>query len=68
VPSKTASATIGRLNGAINEALNDAAVQERLKRFGLQPMHGNTAETARFFNSEAEHWGKMVRTLGLSIN
>jgi tripartite-type tricarboxylate transporter receptor subunit TctC len=68
VPSKTASTTIERLNGAINEALNDAGVQERLKRFGLQPMQGNIAETARFFSSEVDHWGKMVRTLGLSIN
>ena len=38
------------------------------KRFGLEPIYGNPAETTRFFNSEAEHWGKMVRTLGLSIN
>jgi tripartite-type tricarboxylate transporter receptor subunit TctC len=68
VPAKTASAATERLNSAINEALNDGAVQERLKRFGLQPMQGNTAETARFFNSEVDHWGKMVRTLGLSIN
>jgi hypothetical protein len=31
-------------------------------------MHGNTAETARFFASEIDNWGKMVKTLGLSIN
>jgi tripartite-type tricarboxylate transporter receptor subunit TctC len=68
VPSKTAGAATERLNGAINEALKDAAVQERLKRFGLQPMQGNVAETASFFNSEVDRWGKMVRTLGLSIN
>jgi tripartite-type tricarboxylate transporter receptor subunit TctC len=43
-------------------------VQDRLKRFGLEPMQGTPAETARFFDSEVEHWGKMVRTLGLSIN
>ena len=35
-------------------------------RFGLAPMYGGPAETARFFKSEAEHWGRMVRALGLS--
>ena len=68
VPSKTNEATVTKLNGAINEALKDPAVQDRLRRFGLEPMQGTLAETARFFNSEVEHWGKMVRTLGLSIN
>jgi tripartite-type tricarboxylate transporter receptor subunit TctC len=67
VPAKTSDATVAKINGAINEALREAAIQERLKRFGLEPMHGNPAETARFFTSEVEHWGKMVRTLGLSI-
>jgi tripartite-type tricarboxylate transporter receptor subunit TctC len=68
VPSKTDGAVVGRLNAAINEALNDPAVQDRLKRFGLAPRQGTVAETAQFFNSEVGHWGKMVQTLGLSIN
>jgi len=68
VPSKTETAVVERLNASINEALKEPAVQERLKRFGLQPMHGNTAETARFFASESDNWGRMVKTLGLSIN
>ena len=42
-------------------------MQDRLKRFGLEPRYGNPAETVSFFKSEVDHWGKMVRTLGLSI-
>jgi tripartite-type tricarboxylate transporter receptor subunit TctC len=68
VPAQTDNAVVEKLNTTINEVLKEAAVQERLRRFGLQPMHGNTAETARFFASEIDHWGKMVKTLGLSIN
>ena len=68
VPAKTNAAAVARLNGAINEALKETAVQDRLKRFGLEPRYGNPAETVSFFKSEVEHWGKMVRTLGLSIN
>jgi tripartite-type tricarboxylate transporter receptor subunit TctC len=68
VPSKTGDAVVDKLNGAINEILKDAGVQERLAKFGLEPMFGTTAETTRFFKSEVDHWGKMVRTLNLSIN
>lgn len=68
VPSKTDNAIVDKLNTTINEVLKEAVVQERLKRFGLQPMYGNTAETARFFASEIDNWGKMVKTLGMSIN
>lgn len=68
VPSKTDTARLARLNSAINEALKEDAVQDRLKRFGLAPRFGNPAETMSYFKSEVDHWGKMVRTLGLSIN
>jgi tripartite-type tricarboxylate transporter receptor subunit TctC len=68
VPSKTNEGTVTKLNGAINEALKEPAVQDRLRRFGLEPRQGTLIETARFFDGEVEHWGKMVRALGLSID
>jgi tripartite-type tricarboxylate transporter receptor subunit TctC len=68
VPSKTNAAAITKLNVTINEILKDADVQERLQKFGLEPRYGNHAETVKFFNSEVAHWGKMVKTLNLSIN
>jgi tripartite-type tricarboxylate transporter receptor subunit TctC len=68
VPSKTDSKVIARLNGAINEVIKEAAVQDRLKAFALEPMYGNPAEATAFFNSEAARWGKMVTTLGMSID
>ncbi len=68
VPSKTAGPILDKLNVTINDILGEAAVKERLTRFGLEPMYGNPSETTRFFNGEIEHWGRMVRALGLSIN
>jgi tripartite-type tricarboxylate transporter receptor subunit TctC len=68
VPSKTDSAVIEKLNATINEILKRPAVQQRLARFALEPMYNNVAQTGAFFKGEVEHWGKMVRTLGLSIN
>ncbi len=68
VPSKTSTAIVNKLNAAINEALKEQAVAERLKRFGLEPMVNDTAATKRFFDSEVDHWGKMVKAIGVSIN
>ena len=68
VPSKTDAKVVARLNGAINEIVREAVVQDRLKRFALEPMHGNPVETAAFFKSEVDRWGKMVTTLGMSID
>ena len=68
VPSQTDAKVVARLNGALNEIVKEAAVQERLNRFALEPMYGSPAETAAFFKSESARWGKMVTTLGMSID
>jgi tripartite-type tricarboxylate transporter receptor subunit TctC len=68
VPSKTNSTIITKLNGTINEILKEKDVQERMQKFGMEPRYDNYADTVKFFNSEINHWGKMVKTLNLSIN
>jgi tripartite-type tricarboxylate transporter receptor subunit TctC len=68
MPSRTDSALVAKLNAAINEALKEPAVHERLQRFGQQPMIADTVATKRFFEDEIDHWGKMVRAIGVSIN
>ena len=68
VPSKTSAAVVNKINGEINEILKDGDVPDRLAKFGLEPRYGNHAETVKFFNSEVAHWGKMVKTLNMSIN
>jgi tripartite-type tricarboxylate transporter receptor subunit TctC len=68
VPSKSPDAAVDRLNAAINDVLKEPDVRERLARFGLDPMSGNPKEMAAFYQAEVAKWGKMVTTLGLSIN
>ena len=58
VPSQTDAKVVARLNGALNEIVKEAAVQERLNRFALEPMYGNPAETAAFFKSEIRALGQ----------
>lgn len=67
-PARTDEATLRKLNTAINESLDDPGVQERLKKFGLDPMRGDLGRTTGFFAGEVEHWGRMVNALSLSIN
>jgi tripartite-type tricarboxylate transporter receptor subunit TctC len=67
VPSKTPDAQVDRLNGAVNEILKEPDVRERLARFGLEPMSGNSKEMAAFYQGEVAKWGKMVTTLGMKI-
>ena len=68
VPQKTDAKIVARLNGAINEIIREEAMQDRLKRFALEPMYGNAGEADAFFKSEVSRWGKMVTTLGMSID
>jgi tripartite-type tricarboxylate transporter receptor subunit TctC len=68
VPAKTGAGIVDKLNAAINEALKEPVVVERLKRFGLDPMIADTPGTARFFNGEVDRWGKMVKAIGVSID
>ena len=67
VPAKTGAGIVDKLNAAINEALKEPAVVERLKRFGLDPMIADTPGR-RFFNGEVDRWGKMVKAIGVSID
>ena len=68
LPAKTSDAIAAKLNTTINQLLGDEQVRQRMTAFGLEPMTGSTAETTRFFLSEINSWGKMVKTLNLSAN
>jgi tripartite-type tricarboxylate transporter receptor subunit TctC len=67
-PAKTPPEIIEKLNHEINESLNDAHVQARLKPLGVELFRRSTTDTAKFFESEVATWGKMVNTLGFSVN
>jgi len=68
LPAKTSDAIAETLNREINDALKDPTVQARLNPFGVELLQRSKEDTVVFFRSEVDHWGKMVKTLGLSIN
>ena len=67
-PAKTPPAVVATLNQAIDAIVKDAEVQQKLKALGFDPVGGTQAQAEKFFGSEVETWGKMVNTVGLSVN
>jgi tripartite-type tricarboxylate transporter receptor subunit TctC len=67
-PAKTDPVIISRLHAAVQDVLNDPAVQKNLQAIGFDPIRQSPAEAEAYFKSEVTKWGGMVKELGLSIN
>jgi tripartite-type tricarboxylate transporter receptor subunit TctC len=67
IHAKTSDAIVTKLNGAIGEILKTPEVQAKLKTMGLEPKPGTAPDAQAFFKSEIDNWGKMVRTIGATV-
>src|SRR5262245_9009153 len=65
-PAKTPDAVVTKLNGEINQIMQDAEVQAKLKSLGFDVMIKPLPEATAYFKSEVVNWGKMVRAIGFS--
>lgn len=68
VPAKTPSDVIAKLHDAIDAIVKEADMQQRLASLGFDPVTGTQSEAQAMFKSEVAKWGKMVTTLGLTMN
>jgi tripartite-type tricarboxylate transporter receptor subunit TctC len=66
-PAKTDPKILAALNSAINDTIRTPAVQKKLVDLGFDPIIGSQQESDALFKSEIDKWGKMVKTLGLSV-
>jgi tripartite-type tricarboxylate transporter receptor subunit TctC len=64
-PAKTPPAVIARLNKAVNDALNDPDIHEKLVKAGATPVGGTPESLGAFMKSEYERWGKVVKDRGI---
>jgi tripartite-type tricarboxylate transporter receptor subunit TctC len=64
VPSQTPPATVARLNGAINAALADKQLLERLNALGAEVAPGSPQDFAAYIAREIPKWTKVVKDSG----
>jgi len=63
-PAKTPEATVRQLNAAINKALANAELRERLTKLGLEPAGGSPADLAARMAQDTTRWAPIVKASG----
>jgi tripartite-type tricarboxylate transporter receptor subunit TctC len=66
-PANTSPEIISKLNATIEQVMRDPELRQKLTAIGFDPIEGTQAQAESYFKAEVEKWGKMVKTLGLSI-
>ncbi len=64
-PAKTPPDVIAKLNSAVNAALNDPELREKLIKSGATPVGGTPAAFGTFMKAEYEKWGRVVQERGI---
>jgi tripartite-type tricarboxylate transporter receptor subunit TctC len=64
-PSGTPRAVIERLHREIVAVLKEPAIAERLAGAGLEPIGDTPEQFARYLRSEADKWGRLVKSAGI---
>jgi len=60
-PAKTPPDIVAKLNKAVNEALNDPDVHDKLVKAGATPVGGTAEALGTFMKAEYDKWGRVVR-------
>jgi tripartite-type tricarboxylate transporter receptor subunit TctC len=63
-PAKTPEATVRQINAAINKALANAELRERLNKIGLEPAGGTPADLAARMAQDTARWAPIVKASG----
>jgi tripartite-type tricarboxylate transporter receptor subunit TctC len=64
-PAKTPPDVIAKLNKAVNDALNDPDVHDKLVKTGATPVGGTPAALGTFMKAEYDKWGRVVAERGI---
>ena len=60
-PAGTPDAIVNKMHAALQKALQEPAVKERLQQMGVVITATSPAELDRFVRNEIDKWGKVVR-------
>jgi tripartite-type tricarboxylate transporter receptor subunit TctC len=64
MPKSTPRDVIEKINGAVNQALADPKIRERLAEMGGKPIAGTPEDFGKVIASETEKWAKVVIASG----
>ncbi len=65
-PARTPDAVVAKLNAEINQVMQGADVQAKLKSLGFDVTIKPLPEATAYFKSEVVKWGNMVRAIGFA--
>ena len=68
VSAGTPRAVVDRINSALNAALQEPAVKERLKAAGLDPMGGTPEQFTQLIQDESSKWAPIIKRSGARID
>ena len=66
-PAKTPPAVIAKLNKAVDAALADPAVHEKLLNTGATPVGGTPQELGTFMKAQYDKWGRVIKANGIKM-
>jgi tripartite-type tricarboxylate transporter receptor subunit TctC len=61
-------AIVAKLNGELNKALVNPAVQKRAADFGMELLPGTPAQFKAMARAEAQRWGLIIKTAGVKLD
>jgi len=67
-PAGTPAAVIRKLNAAINDSLNDAAIKASLEKQGMIPAGGDPARLELLLKKELARWARVVNASGIKAD
>ena len=67
-PSQTPRAVVAAVNAAVNRAIADAEVQQKMRSQYYDPKPGSADEMAAFVKSEIGKWGKTIREASIKAD
>ncbi|MDB5905207.1 MAG: protein bugT-like protein [Betaproteobacteria bacterium] len=67
-PAATTRDVVTRLNREAVAVVNAAEVRERLQAIGAEPVGSSPEQFAQFAKAESAKWGRIIKTLGLTLD
>ncbi len=66
-PAKTPQEIINKVNAALNSALQNKEMQERIYATGSEPTPMTPAELGKFMQTDYDKWAKVVKTANIKV-